>query len=489
MAFQQGLSGLNLASRALDAVGNNIANSQTVGFKSAVAQFNDVYAAAMGGAAGSNAIGQGGGIMAVSQNFSQGNVTTTNNPLDIAINGNGFLRFQPTLTDQTASYSRNGQLHLNSEGYLVNAQDYYLNVFPSPDGETIDQSTAEPLALSSAQLEPRPTGYTNTLGLDTGGVNIGINLDIRDKRADMTATGGTVDSEWSALQAWNFTDPSGIQPNMYNYSTSVSVIDQRGETHVMTMYFRRIGVDDGAGEGIGGTSWDVHAVLDNKYEIPMQNSLSGERSDPAGGLPATGMQFLSSGKLDQTLSSSLWYMDLENAVDSAGTVVPLTSFPNDLFPPTATFGGAADGYEMTFNFANATMFGSSYDVNKLTQDGYGPGRLSGVAIDSDGMVQARYSNGQTKLMGQIAMTTFQNPNGLVPLGNNMWAESSSSGQPLMGAPQSGSRGAIQAGAVEDANVDLTAELVNMITLQRAYQANAQTIRTQDEVLQTLVNLR
>lgn len=490
MGFQQGLSGLNISSRALDAVGNNIANSQTVGFKTSTAIFADVYANALVGGAPIGQVGAGGAITTIAQAFTQGNVTASNNPLDIAINGNGFLRFQPSLSDATASYSRNGQLFMDKDGYIVNAQNMYLNAYPSTDGITIDQTETVPIQIDASQLPPRVTGFNNTLQGGTGGVQVGLNLDVRDKRADMGGIPPNDGAGWESLEAWNWTDPSGINPNMYNYSTSVSIFDQKGESHVLTMYFRRIGLDDGSGEGIGGTSWDVHVVLDNLYEIPMQNQLSGERSDPTGAaLPTTGMQFTAAGQLDQTTANSLWVLDLENAVDSAGNTINLTTFPNDLFPPTSTFGGATDNYDLTLDFDNATMFGSGFDVSKLTQDGYAPGRISGIAIDKDGMITARYSNGQTKVQGQIVLSTFTNPNGLQPLGNNMWAETSASGQPLAGVPNSGARGAVQSGAVEESNVDLTAELVDMIVLQRAYQANAQTIRTQDQILNTLVNLR
>lgn len=477
MAFQQGLSGLNMSSKALDAVGNNIANVGTVGFKAATAQFNDIYAASIGGASSQNAIGQGGSIMAVAQNFTQGNVTNTNNPLDIAINGNGFLRFQPSLEDQTPMYSRNGQLHLNSEGYIVNAQDMVLNAFLSLDGQTIDQSMAQPLQLSNAQLDPKPTGYSNSVLPGSGGIDIGINLDVRDKRADVTASGLPAATDWTALQAWDF---ATLNPNMYNYSTSATVYDQRGEPHILSMYFVRQGIDDGSGTtAIGGSNWLTHFVLDSKYEIvDFTNNGAAPTTPPT-------IDFSPNGQLDTNNNGSLYTFDLTTAVDTAGNTVDLTAAPLSLFPDAATLAN----YALTIDFATATQFGSAYDVNKLTQDGFGPGRLSGVSVEPDGRLLARYTNGQTKLMGQVALTTFQNPNGLVPLGNNMWAESAASGQPLIGAPQSGSRGSIQAGAVEDANVDLTAELVNMITLQRAYQANAQTIKTQDSILQTLVNLR
>ena len=142
-----------------------------------------------------------------------------------------------------------------------------------------------------------------------------------------------------------------------------------------------------------------------------------------------------------------------------------------------------------FALTGSTQFGTAFGVNALTQNGYTSGRPTGFSIGSDGIVTGRYSNGQSLQLGQIQLSNFRNPNGLEPLGNNAWAETASSGQPLPGTPGSGSLGVLQASAVEESNVDLTKELVDMITAQRSYQANAQTIKTQDQVLQTLVNLR
>jgi flagellar hook protein FlgE len=481
MAFQQGLSGLSMSSKALDAVGNNIANSGTVGFKGASAQFNDVYAAALGGMSSGNAIGQGGSIATVAQTFTQGNITTTNNPLDIAINGNGFLRFQPSVTDETAQYTRNGQLHMNDEGYLVNAQDQYLCAFPSLDGVSIDQSSAEPLQLSTSQLSPRATGYSNILVPGSGGIDIGLNFNSSDKKVDTTQLGGApAASGWTALESWDF---ATLNPNMYNYSTSATIYDQSGESHILSMYFVRQ-PDMTTGSAVGGYSWQPHFVLDGKYEITgMTNNGAGPTWPPT-------IDFTPSGQMNTTGNGSLWTLDLSGysygpVMDSQGNSVDLTAAPFNYFPNAAT----EPNYSLTIDFSTSTQFGSDYDVNRLNQDGYSAGRLSGLSIDDDGNISARYSNGETKLMGQISLTTFQNPNGLVPLGNNLWAETAASGPALVGTPNSGSRGAIQSGAVEDSNVDLTQELVSMITLQRAYQANAQTIKTQDSILQTLVNLR
>jgi flagellar hook protein FlgE len=581
MGFQQGLSGLNMASKGLDVVGNNIANSQTVGFKGAQTQFNDIYASAILGAAG-NAVGQGGAVMDVAQLFTQGNITVTNNPLDIAINGQGFLHFQPSLTDATPEYSRNGQMHANKDGYLVNAQDQFLCCYPSPDGKIIDSTRALPLQLPLGQLEPQQTGWSSVTNPGEGGVAIGANLDIRDTRA----LGAT--DPWTALTPWDF---SNLSPEMYNYSTSTSVFDQAGIPHVMTMYFVRQGDST---TGSTQREWAPHYVLDNTYEIQ-------EVADAS--VPASKvLAFDASGQLSSA-SASRFTLDFTNTFNSSGAGVsasaatlalnpaattqaatignnvdaaaaaakvsydaaniwgaaqspPVASVPlnatavnaavagtlssdpglvaaiaagdpavlaavaaanaaaaaitaavgtlatapdltsigsfsvvnltSDTPPGVALFDSAIP---MDFDFSRMTEFGSSYDVSSLTQDGYGPGMLSGLSIDKDGSLQGRYSNGQSKLIGQIPLTIFQNPNGLIPLGNNLWVASAESGEPLEGAPESGSRGSIQAGSVEEANVDLTAELVNMITMQRAYQANAQTIKTQDSILQTLVNLR
>lgn len=161
-------------------------------------------------------------------------------------------------------------------------------------------------------------------------------------------------------------------------------------------------------------------------------------------------------------------------------------------PLTQTYtltNGATSPLTFTLDLTGTSQYGIAFGVNQLLQDGYTSGRLSGISVSSDGIIQGRYSNGKSRNMGQLVLANFNNPNGLQSLGGNQWAESVESGQPIPGTPGAGSLGVIQSASVEESNVDLTAELVNMITQQRVYQANAQTIKTQDQVLQTLVNLR
>jgi len=144
---------------------------------------------------------------------------------------------------------------------------------------------------------------------------------------------------------------------------------------------------------------------------------------------------------------------------------------------------------LLFDLKGATQYGSKFSVTNLSQDGYAPGDLTGVVVDKLGIVNAQYSNGLSKPAGQVVLASFNNPQGLQPLGGNVWASTHSSGDPVIGPAGQGSIGTLQAGALEESNVDLTAELVNMIVAQRSYQANAQTIKTEDQLLQTLVNLR
>ena len=151
--------------------------------------------------------------------------------------------------------------------------------------------------------------------------------------------------------------------------------------------------------------------------------------------------------------------------------------------------GAVTPLAFEINVSNMTQFGSPFAVNDLTQNGFAPGNLAGVSVSKDGIVQARYDNGQTRDIGQVALFNFRNPNGLSSIGNNQWSETADSGQPTPGNPNTGIFGVLQASAIEESNVDLTAELVNLIVQQRNYQASAQSIKTQDQILQTLVNIR
>ena len=402
MSFQQGLSGLNAAAKNLDVIGNNVANSGTVGFKQSQAQFADVYANSLTGAGGSQ-VGIGVQVAAVAQQFTQGNITSTNNPLDIAINGGGFFRMD---NGGEITFQRNGQFQLDRNGFIVGSGGAFLTGYTADANGVLSTGAPAPLFINTADIVPQVTT----------GIDSVLNLD----------------STKSALPAAGFNQND---PTTFHNSTSVSIYDSLGNAHTLQTYY----VKTAAG------AWSVFASTD--------------------GAPATSVGALNF-NTDGTLT----------------TAMPLST-------SVAVTTGAATPFAVDIDFTGTTQFGSSFSVNKLTQDGYTSGRLAGFSVGDNGIIQGRYTNGQSAVLGQVVLASFANPNGLQPLGNNMWSDTATSGAPLIGTPDSGSLGVLQSSAVEDSNVDLTAELVNMITAQRVYQANAQTIKAQDAVLQTLVNLR
>lgn len=435
MAFQQALSGLNTASRAIDATSHNIANSSTVGYKAAVTHFGDVYAASLAGA-GASQIGIGVNLGAVQQQFTQGNITTTSNALDVSINGAGFFQMDQ---NGATTYTRNGQFHLDKNGYIVNDQNLKLTGYTALSG-VIVPSTPAPLQISASALAPQATGYNSSSSFN--GIKANLNLDSRQSTPTSAWVDGGVAGSTTAFTP---------DPLTYNYSTALSIYDSLGNDHTMTFYFRKTAV---AGQ------WAVYANVDGTTN---QNNGS---AGPIGTLTFDANGQISSGS---PMNVSI---NMTNVLASQGMT-----------------NGAQAVQTFPIDFVGTTQFGSSFGTNRLEQDGYAAGNLVGLSIGSDGVVQGRYSNGQTFAQGQIVLANFTNPNGLQALGNNQWAETSVSGPSLVGAPNTSNLGVISASTVEESNVDLTAELVNLITQQRNYQANAQSIKTQDQVLQTLVNLR
>lgn len=404
MSFQQGLSGLAASSKNLDVVGNNIANASTYGFKQAKAVFSDIYAASLDGGGSANAVGLGVKVSSVVQEFSQGNITSTGNSLDMAINGGGFFRLD---TNGVISYTRNGQYQLDKSGYIVNANGDRLMGYQADASGNITAGSPVDLKMNLSDINPKTTAKAQTK----------INLDSRTVAP---------------------TNPfSATDPTTFNYTTSMTVYDSLGNAKTFTSYFVKTGANQ----------WDV------------QGSIDGTALGSLGTL-----NFNTDGSLNTTTST-----------------IPMTV--------NSVASGGASALSYTVDYTGSTQFGSLNSVNTLTQDGFASGKLSGYSIGRDGTIIGRYSNGQTKNMGQVALVSFTAPAGLQALGDNKFGETPDSGQPLVGTPGTSSLGAIQSSALEESTVDLTTELVKMITVQRNYQANAQTIKTQDQVLQTLVNLR
>ena len=466
MGFQQGLSGLNGAAKALEAIGNNISNANTVGFKQSAPEFADVFASSLASAGSSSQVGIGTTVSAITQEFSQGNITATSNPLDIAINGAGFFRMMDTTG--APSYSREGQFQVNKDGFLVNSAGLRLSGTMPATG-----STPVPIFIDTSNMAPRVTGgATPPVGLV-----MGLNLDSREAVPVNAMDNALVPPapKFAPGNAATYAIPS--DPTTYNKSTSATVYDSLGNAHQLGMYFVK-GASTTFTDPITGVTspaqtWQVYVNADNGTNTPEAANANGvDLMDPFI------FTFNSSGKL---VAST----DMNGTATTTLGVIPVALTPGVTNPPVST----ALPLSFNLNLAATTQYGNIFGVNSITQDGFTSAQLSGLSVSADGVVSGRYSNGQSKELAQITLTTFKNPNALVSLGGNQWAETGASGQPQIGNPGAGSNGVLQASAIEESNVDLTKQLVDMITQQRTYQANAQTIKTEDQILQTLVSMR
>ncbi|GKS68507.1 flagellar hook protein FlgE [Nitrosomonas sp. PY1] len=419
MSFEHGLSGLNISSTNLDVIGNNIANANTVGFKESQAQFTDIYANSLAGS-GTSQIGIGSRVATIAQGFNQGGITPTSNPLDIAINGQGFFR---TNDRGIISYSRNGQFHVDANSFLTNASGSNVTGYMADDNGNIIASQLTNLKLNAADVPPKATAN----------YDIGFNLNSNSVPPVVTT--------------FNANDPKS-----YTNTTSGEFFDSLGNSHVLSFYFQKTAT---AG------AWNIFATVDGKVD---------NTGTPQG----------------VTLASTTLNFDTTGALTAPGPTAPfdVTVDLNTISPSQ----GATSPLTFSLDLTNSTQFGSPFGVNTHAQDGYTSGRLAGFKTSPDGIIQGAFTNGKTKTLGQIVLANFANAQGLTPVGNGNWIETPQSGQPIIGVPQTGTLGVLAGSSVEDANIDLTSELVKMITAQRMYQANAKTIETQDAILQTLVNL-
>jgi flagellar hook protein FlgE len=405
MPFRTALSGLNAASADLRVTGNNIANSGTAGFKQSRAEFSDIFATAYGGLS-KTAIGTGVRLGAVTQQFTQGNIDFTGSNLDMALSGKGFF----VLSDGDArSYTRDGSFQVNRDGFVVNNSGKRLQAYPVQDrlSGTFNTGNLGDLRLATTESSPGATSRVEaSFNLRSNPQNLaGVPFDIGD-------------------------------PSSYSFSTSLTVYDSLGQSHVSTLFFRNV----------GELEWEAQLAID-------------------GQVVGTG-QALRFGADGQVVEPT-----------------DLVSF--GAFTP----GNGAAPLDIEFDLRQATQFGASDSVAALRQDGFASGRLTGIDIDASGIVFARYTNGQSQSLGQIAVANFANPQGLQQAGDNAWFETFAAGDPILGVAGNGDLGILQSGGIEASNVDIAAQLVNLITAQRNFQANAQVISTADAATQTIINIR
>ncbi|WP_337226065.1 flagellar hook protein FlgE [Proteus terrae] len=450
MSFSQAVSGLNAAAANLDTIGNNISNSATYGFKGANVSFADVFA-------GSGA-GLGVKVAGISQNFKDGSITTTNRPTDVAISGGGFFRIE----DQNGGvfYSRNGEFGKDKNGFLTNMQGMRVTGYPvqNVDGKNVVQKGATPTPIVI------PTDMMNASATDK--IDMAVNLNSGEEKID------------TLMHPFDPTDNDS-----YSFSTNVTTYDSLGNEHNVNLFF--VKTDD--------NKWQVHAQDSTTHAKPIDLGTiaytdSGVLKDftPSVVLDTTKFKPLDDGTGKPVLDAK------GNPVIDPASKVPLLDADGNTTQNKLVLesykGSAAGTIELSFTGSTQQKVSES-SVSKLAQNGYQAGEFTNFRIEQDGSIMATYSNQQSQVVGQIALANFANAGGLSSQGDNMWSETNGSGSPIVGVAGSGVFGKLTNNALEASNVDMSQELVNMIVAQRNYQSNAQTIKTQDQILQTLVSLR
>lgn len=419
-ALYSGVSGLNTNSQAMSVIGNNLANTNTVGFKGARTVFADLLSSNINGSGGVSQVGRGVGMSKVDQIFSQGTFESTESNLDVAIEGEGFFILKQEGND-TSYYSRAGAFRFNDEGFLINPEGFRVQ------GKEFDVN-GELIAGDATDIQVAGTGLIQ--GNATSTLKLTTNLDSSEPILGMA--GFDIDL-----------------PDTFNYSSSVQVFDTLGNPQLLTTYFIKTADNT--------WNWAWSAETDDGTGTILQ------------GVGATPLTFTTDGILTGAAA--------DPPVETTDTIAAADLDWNNGTTPT----------EIVVTF-DTTQFNSANVVLSQDQNGFGAGNLTGVEIDPDGIVVASYSNGQQTKIAQLVLGKFVNPNGLALAGSNLYTETTTSGPPRVGLPGP-ELGKVFTNSLEQSNVDMGAEFVRMITVQRGFQANSKIITTVDELLGELINLK
>lgn len=440
MSFNIGLTGLYAANKSLDVTGNNIANVATVGFKSSRAEFADQYSNSIRGTSGSSNVGSGVTTAAVTQQFTQGAVTTgTGRDLDLAINGNGFFMMS---NNGEKLYTRAGAFHTDTTGNIVDNSGNNLQGYSLDGTGNLATGVLTNLRVDTADMAAKATG------------TVGIVSNLNSTSAVITA-------------AFNADDVT-----TYNTPLHTPIYDSQGNQHTLDQYFTKTGTN----------TWTMYSMIDGR-------GISDPGTTPV--VPdQTQISFDSYGKLVTTPAPT---STANVAVNADGTFqinnwVPATKTTTGTTTTWTANGAVGNTGGIKLDMLATTQNNSASGAISKTQDGNSVGQISAMNVDASGRMFATYTNGLSRTIGQVALTSFANTQGLAPAGGTAWRETYASGIPVTGAPETGVLGNITGSALEESNVDLTGELVNLIKAQSNYQANAKTISTESTLLQTTIQM-
>ncbi len=434
MSMNTGVSGLQAASQDLNIISNNIANANTTGYKTMDVQFADVYSATSGS----------GGVYVsdIDTNFAQGTLVYTSSKTDLAIDGGGFFIMQDV--NGQDYYTRAGSFDTDKNGFMVNDQGQFLM------GYAVDENGN----VIEGQLEPLPVNTSDLPAHQTDSAQLTANLDSRKDTVD----------------AGRF-DPS--KPDTYHSTTTTTVYDSQGNEQQLTAYYMKTDTN----------TWEVRyeangeTILADKGGEPIVdkdgNPVLGKDGNPTFSEPkpySVTMEFNANGALKASSDS----------ISGDHTYSGQFNIPLDFNNGTASM-------QLALDVSSMSQYGNDFAVSKNAQDGYPAGKFYGVSISDAGAIVATYSNGESEVQGFVALATFPAVSQIESAGNTSWQETPESGEAIVGLPNTGTNGGITGGALESSNVDMSAELVDMIVAQSAYQANTKTISTFDENTQYLLN--
>lgn len=431
-ALYSGVSGLNTNSQAMSVIGNNLANTNTLGFKGARSVFSDMLSSTIFGSGGASQVGRGVNISKIDNIFSQGTFEATSSDTDVAIEGEGFFMLQEVGSD-IPYYTRAGAFRFDQDGFLVNPEGYHVQGKPfDANGNLI---AGDPTDIQVQNVGLVPAKVTDTITMTTN-----------------------LDSNAPIIPAATLFNPA--IPTTFNYSASTTTYDTLGEPHLVTLYFRK---DDAA-----PNTWN--------WYFTAEDDAGGALGDGIGAAPRGQITFGTDGVLNPPLPDPI-PTPAPPGVNGLGFIAAA-----DI--PWAN-GSADTAISLTFD---TTQFNSASTVISQDQDGYGAGNLTTVGIDGKGVVIASYSNGEQVKISNLVLAKFNNPGGLELVGSNMFISTEQSGAARSGLPGP-ELGTIFTNSLEQSNVDMGQEFVKMITTQRGFQANSKIITTVDELLGDLINLK
>ncbi|MHA7228553.1 flagellar hook protein FlgE [Vibrio campbellii] len=432
------LSGLSSAQLDLNTTSNNIANANTYGFKESRAEFSDVYSNSLFTNAKTT---PGGGAQAnqVAQQFHEGSSIYTNNPMDLRVSGTGFFAVaKDRLIPQQNEMTRNGAFHLNKENYMVTANDEFLLGYQvNPESGEVSSYEPQPINIPAEFGKPKQTANIEV------GVNLPANGDLKNPTQ------------------FDFSDP-----DTYNRSTSSTIYDSMGQSYKLTTYYLK--------DQTQPNTWQTYyTVTDKGGEKPL-NVANGDAATPTGHVGHT-MKFNNDG----TLAS----LNNGQPITSVALGDPATNTnPVDL-------NGADPAQTLNFGLGSATQFAAPFELTKFDEDGATTGFLTKVDFDENGSVLGTYSNGENVTLGRVALVRVPNEQGLDKKGGTQWDSTQFSGDKIWGESNKGSFGTINNGMLEQSNIDMTQELVDLISAQRNFQANSRALEVHNQLQQNILQIR